>query len=157
MRLWYTGDVKADKPIKGRIIGDDWRRFWSKVEKTSNCWNWLGAKTKGYGIININRKNVLAHRYSYMQAVGEIPEGLQIDHLCRNRSCVNPNHLEIVTNKENCLRGISPNAQNARKTHCKHGHEFTPENTYIRPDNGQRNCMICKQKIRQEFKERTGR
>lgn len=155
MRLWYKGDLDAEKPIQSRIIGDDEKRFWSRIERTDKCWLWLGAKTKGYGIIRINGRNILAHRYSYELSVGSIPTGKQLDHLCRNHSCVNPSHLEIVSNKENCLRGINLNAQNARKTHCKRGHPFDEQNTYIRPDNGQRQCRICRHEARIEYDKRT--
>jgi len=157
MRLWYTGNLSKDRPIQDRIINDDRRRFWAKVDKTRECWLWLGAKTTGYGVMRLRGKNVLAHRFAYEDIVGSIPEGLQIDHLCRNPSCVNPSHLEVVTNKENCLRGESPNAINARKTHCDNGHPFDEQNTYVRPDNGQRQCRICRHKMRMEYHQRTGK
>lgn len=84
-----------------------------------------------------------AHRWSYEHYVGPIPAGLHLDHLCRNPKCVNPEHLEPVTIKENLLRGIGPSARNAAKTHCPVGHPYSPENTYINPNQGQRICRSC--------------
>ena len=91
-------------------------RFWAKVEKTSDinaCWNWLGAKTKGYGNFSYGGrggKTVRAHRFSYILINGPIPDGLALDHLCRNTLCVNPAHLEAVTDRVNFLRSHHPNA-----------------------------------------------
>ena len=119
-------------------------RFWSKVEKTDTCWLWTASKNhNGYGIFDINGKTQRAHRLSYELYKGKIPDGLQIDHLCRVRHCVNPDHLEAVTRKENILRGICFSAINKRKTHCYKGHEFTKDNTYINPS-GSRRCIICR-------------
>ena len=118
-------------------------RFWSKVKKTKSCWYWLAGKTsKGYGDFWLNRKHKLAHRFSYEQLVGEIPQGLTLDHLCRNRGCVNPNHLEPVTKGENVLRGVGITANNVKKTHCPQGHEYSGKNLYIQPD-GRRVCKEC--------------
>lgn len=123
-------------------------RFWAKVEKAGpeDCWEWrAGKNTKGYGRFYLGgKRHIFAHRYSYELLVGPIPEGLVTDHLCRNPGCVNPAHLEPVTNRENILRGENQVAANSRKTHCIRGHEFTPENTYrpsTRP-NG-RQCREC--------------
>lgn len=109
---------------------------------TTGCWLWQGpAMGNGYGVFNVGHKHFSAHRFAYESLKGPIPEGLTIDHLCRNRACVNPDHMEPVTNVVNVMRGISLAAQNARKTHCKRGHEFTAENTLV--SGGRRQCRAC--------------
>jgi len=107
------------------------------------CWNWNGWLTlDGYGQCRAPRgSKQMAHRVAYEMFVGPIPVGLVIDHLCRNRSCVNPAHLEAVTQRENLARGINANAV---KTHCKRGHEYSKGNTYTYPD-GRRDCRTCRQ------------
>lgn len=116
--------------------------FESKILKTEDCWQWQGSMYKnGYG--KFGKAGYMAHRISYELIKGTIPKDMFLDHLCRNRSCVNPNHLEIVALVENIMRGESFTAQNARKTHCKHGHEFTQINTYIHPKRGSRHCKTC--------------
>lgn len=116
--------------------------FESKINKTETCWFWTGAvQSKGYG----NYKSKLAHRVSYEKYVGKIPEGLTLDHLCRNKLCVNPAHLEPVTQYENNMRGESPTAKNKKKTHCSSGHELSEENIRVvkRVDGMRRHCKIC--------------
>lgn len=118
----------------------DEQAFWSMVDKSGDggCWLWEGAQNGGgYGRF----KNEIAHRYAYTVVVGPIPEGLELDHLCRVHGCVNPSHLEAVTHKENILRGVGWGAQNKRKTHCKRGHEFTEANT-VREGRSRR-CRTC--------------
>lgn len=114
-----------------------WNLFLKKVIKTPACWIWtghiLGGPCGGYGHVTIGNRQKRAHIVSYEQLKGKIPSGLVLDHLCRNRSCVNPDHLEPVTIQENIRRGISPSALHALQTHCKNGHEFTQENTYFYP------------------------
>ena len=109
-------------------------RFWAKVteDDSSGCWLWTGAiGSRGYAHFRVDGRTVVGHRLAYEALVGDIPAGLVIDHLCRNRSCVNPWHLEPVPERINILRGEALSAQRARQTHCKRGHEFTPENTYV--------------------------
>lgn len=120
-------------------------RFHSKykVNDETGCWDWTASKNHlGYGQYWDGKRRAKAHRFSYEALVGPIPEGLVIDHLCRNRGCVNPAHLEPVTQRRNVLRGEGMGAINARKTHCKHGHPFTPENTIKHP-NGY-GCRLCR-------------
>lgn len=121
-------------------------RFESKVAKSSatNCWEWLDYKTiYGYGHFSpVAGKTVRAHRFAYELWIGPIPEGLVLDHLCRNRACVNPAHLEPVSVRVNTLRGIGISAQRARQTKCSSGHEFTPENTGT-SSTGNRRCRTC--------------
>lgn len=98
-------------------------------------------KTEGYGNF-WNDKYTSAHRFSYEFANGPVPDGLQLDHLCRNRLCVNPGHIEPVTQRVNMLRGISPAAENARKTHCMNGHPLIGTNLVLRKS-GSRGCRHC--------------
>lgn len=125
----------------------------------SECWEFTGPRNGlGYGRLSRDGKDDYAHRGSYELLVGPIPDGLTLDHLCRNPPCVNPAHLEPVTMAENSRRGTSPPAVNFRKTHCVNGHEFTEENTYRRPDNGRRVCRRCvferKVRTREQAKKR---
>lgn len=121
-------------------------RFWNKVSRwdPDHCWLWLGGLTGrgGYGQIGVSEKKVLAHRFAYELLVGPIPVGLEIDHLCRNRICVNPKHMEPVVGHVNILRGTGWSARHARKTHCPHGHPYSPDNTYRDPQGGRR-CRTC--------------
>lgn len=118
-------------------------RFWEKVEFTDECWNWLGARTSsGYGHFTARHDHkCVAHRISYQYLVGEIPEGLDLDHLCRNRRCVRPEHLEPVTRQVNLLRGEGTTAIYARRNHCSAGHEYTAANT--RRWKNKRVCREC--------------
>ncbi len=126
-------------------------RFWSKVEKTDGCWNWMGSTARGYGQIWWNKRQQLAHRVSLELAGREIPRGMEVDHLCRNHGCVNPSHLEVVTPRENKLRGVGPSAVNAKKTHCPLGHKYSPENT--KHGFSGRSCRTCENRRTSERKK----
>lgn len=116
-------------------------------EPNSGCWLWTGwHDRKDYGGVTIDKVSQQAHRASYEHYVGPIPEGLVVDHLCRNTACVNPQHLEAVTCKVNLNRGIH---RNAIKTHCYKGHAFTPENTRVNAKGG-RACRTCARTYRVE-------
>lgn len=128
-------------------------RFFAKVEFTDTpctarpelgpCWLWTAAiNSCGYGSFWDGDRIGQAHRWVYEFCVGEIPDGLTIDHLCRVRNCVNPWHMEPVTNKENILRGEAPSASHALKTHCPKGHAYDSNNTYV-ARNGSRHCRRC--------------
>ena len=130
------------------------KRFIPKIKKEIDCWMWTGAThNTGYGIFWMNDDFQLAHRISYQHFTGEIV-GV-IDHLCRNRKCVNPDHLEDVTSGENVLRGEGQPARNARKTHCFKGHEFTNENLIVWPSRPRtRICRLCRLEYYQKRKDK---
>ena len=168
------GPKKGSKQKKRRIGGDIARHiaFFARVKICSktHCWNWKGMKTvAGYGSFSfLSEKRIYAHRFSYESFVESIPKGLVLDHLCRNPSCVNPDHLEPVTQKENCIRGVAPkilldwlNSKSAderrlhakragdasgaikrAKTHCVKGHMLDEENTAL-TKLGHRFCRQC--------------
>jgi hypothetical protein len=116
-------------------------RFWKKVNKTPTCWEWTAGTKDGYGwYMLFPGKTEYAHRVAYTQLRGDIPKGKELDHLCRNRKCVNPDHLEPVSHAVNMNRSAG---HRDLKTHCPYGHEFTPENTAVWKGN-MRTCKICR-------------
>jgi len=116
-------------------------RFHSKIElKNNGCHEWTASKNgNGYGQFGIGEKVVQSHRLSYELYKGEISKGLELDHLCMNRACVNPSHLEAIKHKENLKRGVNFNKS---KTHCPQGHEYSKKNTHVGKNN-KRRCRIC--------------
>jgi hypothetical protein len=139
-------------------MGSVMDRLLAKTEINPNgCWEWQGQTNHlGYGVIWDGAKMEKVHRITYRVLKSPIPKGKQLDHLCRVRHCVNPDHLEAVTRRENILRGDGPTAVNARKTHCVHGHEFTAENTYMRPE-GERECRICRREHKKRLERKGGK
>lgn len=120
-------------PLLNRIV----------IDGNSGCWNYTGPTnaggySEGYGMVSIRGRSYYTHRLSYMLEFGPIPDGLVIDHLCRNTLCCNPFHLEPVTHRENMLRG-----KKAKQTHCIHGHPFDAANTWIN-SYGHRACKACR-------------
>lgn len=122
-------------------------RFLAKVDQAGDdgCWLWVaGGDGDGYGTFKNGGRTSKAHRFSYQIFVGPIPDGLDLDHLCRNRACVNPAHLEPVSRRENVLRGIAPPSRNATKTHCPQGHPYDEANTWHARSRRERVCRTCK-------------
>jgi hypothetical protein len=118
--------------------------FWEKVDKNgaNGCWQWLGSQNgSGYAQYWIDGKHLYVHRYAYNHLVGEIPKGMVLDHLCRNRVCVNPAHLEMVTQQENILRGIGKAAKESMAKNCPQGHPYDEQNTILYQ--GRRYCREC--------------
>lgn len=136
-------------------------RFFAKVQQEGDCWVWTACKDgSGYGMFSNSagrgkKWTERSHRWSYSYFRSEIPAGLEIDHLCRNRGCVNPWHMEPVTPLVNWERGISPWRLNGLKDQCHLGHPFTPDNTYHHPS-GSRVCRRCSAMHREAYEERKG-
>lgn len=119
-------------------------RFEQRVERTATCWNWTGSMfNHGYGEFWDGKHNRGAHRYGYELWVGPIPDGLQLDHLCKNPRCVNPAHLEPVTAQVNIARSGAISTVNRVKTHCLRGHEYAGDNLAIVASTGERRCRTC--------------
>lgn len=156
-RLVRSGDLVNDKSKSCGCLQTEHYKdfsveeaFQEKVEKTDGCWIWLGAKTpNGYGVFQIKGKHIYAHRYSYELETGKkIPKGLDIDHLCRHHSCVNPRHLEPVTRAENVWRGVVARRRNM----CVKGlHPMTGRNVYINPTTGKSRCRRCRDEYRRKY------
>lgn len=136
---WSTGARMAGV----EVVWADLERFAAKIEKNGDCWQWkAGLVGGGYGQFHFSGRPNYAHRWLYQVVVGHIPDGMTLDHLCRNRKCVNPLHLEVVTRGENVMRGVGPSAMAAKATHCPQGHPYSGENLSIKKD-GSRRCRAC--------------
>lgn len=136
----------------------DIARFNSKIIKTESCWLWTDALTNGYGYLGVGGRKgrkIEAHRIAYILQHDHIPDGLHIDHICRNRACVNPAHLEAVTQRINLLRGNGISAVNASKTTCIRGHDLLGYNAYINPKTKRRQCRICSNECKQKKRKNT--
>lgn len=134
-------------------------RFWEKVDLNGagGCWLWEASLfLSGYGQFQIGHTKIRAHRWAYEREFGPVPDGMVLDHLCRVRRCVNPAHLEAVTERENVLRGEGPSAHNARKTQCINRHPFDHANTRRTP-NGKRVCRRCHAIRQQRRRDRLAR
>lgn len=142
-------------------------RFWARVDKTGGCWEWRGYRnTQGYGAFPFKHPElgwvlVLAYRLSYLLTNGPVRDGLELDHVCRNRGCCNPAHLEPVTHRENLVRGHPFGAQHSLTTHCPQGHEYAGDNLSLhRKKNRQgkdyvsRECRACKREAERKRKQR---
>lgn len=137
-----------------KTLAQETARFMKHVREdgSNGCWIWLCHSDRdGYGRFRLFGRFTASHRASYEMFIGAIPEGLSIDHLCRNRSCVNPSHLEPVTKAENDRRGAMS------RRHCPNGHEYTPENTRIRARSSARCCKICDRKRARAYAVRQAR
>lgn len=127
------------------------KRFWENVSKTKSCWEWTASLSEGYGQFLIDYKHKLAHRLSYEWIKGPIQNGKNLHHLCRNRKCVNPDHLKQVTIRENILMSKSIAAENSQKTHCRNGHELSGNNVAIYGT--RRQCRICYAQRDRKYKD----
>lgn len=144
---WYRlGDPLATAPLHDPAVIAE--RFWRQVDTTGGshaCWPWLGHQNgHGYGRFSVASKQPVAHRYAYEAVVGEVPPGMVLDHICKTRHCVNPSHLEAVTQDENLARG----SRGRYRQECQRGHTYTEESTGH--DHGRRYCRICANARRRE-------
>ena len=139
-------------PPKSMTVDERFDALW-QPEPNSGCMIWMGAsRGNGYGAFWDGKKDVAAHRFAWERKHGPIPVGLVVDHLCRVRTCVNPAHLRVVTQRENVFENsFALAAINAAKTHCKRGHEFTTENT-MRTSKG-RECRLCNRMLQTKYRE----
>lgn len=130
--------------------------FKKRVTLVDNCWLWTGMKTEyGYARLYIkNKKNTRAHKWAYEQLYGVVPDGLVLDHLCRVRHCVNPEHLEAVTPRINVLRGMGTASLNAQKTHCFRGHPLLGSNLLLNRDGRGRRCHKCFNEYQRNYQRR---
>lgn len=151
-RTWKYERAAAEPTMRAHVINR------TSFDGPGGCWEWQGTRREnGYGVVSYVRDGVtrrlLAHRLALHLAGRPVPESMTVDHLCRNRACLNPDHLEVVSLVINVMRGDGFYAMNARKTHCAHGHEFTPENTGTRTTKAG-TARYCKACVRMRQKQR---
>jgi hypothetical protein len=149
----YAGHIESYTPgMKPRVRRPLVDRFWEKVNKTDTCWIWTACKTAaGYGYFAIGHSGPqYAHRLAYQLANPISLKGLQLHHICKNRACVNPSHLEVTDNLSHPDGAAGVNRQ---KTHCKHGHELSGNNLYVK-SNGSRECIACINRRAAEYQTR---
>jgi hypothetical protein len=126
------------------------------MDSKTGCWNWVRGNVKNYGRFTLNGVKVLVHHYTYQKTYGTIPDGLELDHLCRNPRCCNPAHLEAITHQENVARGnvaIANGIRGRMVTECLNGHSYTPENTYTHRN--MRSCKVCRRAKNREWQRRS--
>jgi len=134
--------MNAEYLLAPRGIKGTFPSIADRIDAHGDCWEWTGCiHSAGYGMTSVNRKTSLVHRVVWEALVGPIPKKLQIDHLCRNRKCCNPDHLDLVTTGENIRRG-NTGRKNKIKTHCPYGHPYSGNNLKVNP-NGSRKCQAC--------------
>lgn len=150
-----TAEEWPRSPETNPLSRSDIRRFLGKVRVGDECWNWQAAKVAtGYGQFWWRGKMRSAHRMAWLILVGPFPDGLEVDHLCRNTSCVRPDHLEWVTHQENTRRS---NGAKPTPTHCPQGHEYTPENAAYWSSKASRQCRACYRARYREWEKKVGR
>jgi hypothetical protein len=150
--------TQENQPVKFKLLkpalSSFGARFWSKVNQLNegDCWEWLGTKRGGYGLFKLNKRHQQATRVAYQLTHGPLLSHLELDHLCKNKGCVNPAHLEPVSHRENVLRAEGPTSINAKKTHCISGHPLDGFNLYRSPNTGSRQCRTCTNISRKKYK-----
>jgi len=148
-RLHYMRWVRTGDPLLVPWSARREDHFWSKVDASGDCWEWTGMRDRdGYGKVSWDARKKLTHRLAYELLVGPVPVGLQLDHLCRNRACVNPDHLQPVTWAENLRRGAP-----RRRPNCRRGHPLSGDNLYARPGSGGRECRTCRLAYQKRWRE----
>ncbi|MGN6757145.1 MAG: HNH endonuclease [Thermomicrobiales bacterium] len=148
---WHPQTCIGGLPMRSQYTPKQCDRFWGKVDRRgpNDCWEWQACRNQsGYGIFSVSssQRTARAHRVAYEIEYGPIPAGLVLDHLCRNRACCNPSHMEVVTRGENCRRGVSPSVRAMHEHRCMRGHILTPETAYyVQNRRGERvaRCRIC--------------
>lgn len=143
----YNSDYILSCHDNCMISSVDLDRFWSKVDKTPTCWNWTAGKyVDGYGIFGFNGGVVRSHRFSFEIVNGKIPTNHEIHHKCKNKLCVNPEHLEAITHKNHQRLYNNLIKSQLTRTYCPQGHEYNKKNTYVYHKSGSRYCRICRNK-----------